>query len=168
MCKAQLPLSKSVYLCGLWRLYKADTIPLVQLSATASFKLFCIQGLYKWVIQGAASNDVLDIQTNGINTMALFRNIMIVGALALVIPADTEKLGQTAETLMAGTATVIEVASAAASHAAAFCDLNASVCATIEEMPRTVRIETIRRTPAETQVISRSDVNTTILVRAAG
>ncbi len=119
-------------------------------------------------MQEAASNHGLDSQTTGNNTMALFRNIMIVGALALVIPADTDKLGQTAETLMAGTATVIEVASAAASHAAAFCDLNASVCATIDETPRTVRVETIRRAPAETQVISRSDVNTTILVRAAG
>ena len=100
--------------------------------------------------------------------MALFRNIMIVGALALVIPADTDGLRDTASGIVSGTVQIVDVATAAVSDAAGFCERNADLCAEIAESPRTVRVKDVRRDANGTQVISRNDVNTTILVRAAG
>lgn len=102
--------------------------------------------------------------------MTLFRNILIIGTLALIIPADTETLEDIAGSVVSGTAQAVEIAATAVDDAASFCERNPEACGGGADTPttQTVRTRPMTLTPGGTRIVDRADVNTTILVRASG
>lgn len=104
--------------------------------------------------------------------MPLFRNLLIVGALALVIPIDGNSLAGSAEAVVSGATTAVGLATTVVSDTAGFCERNKDVCREVAEDVRTVATRTVSTVRGEAvtadgaRVIDRPDARTTILVRS--